>query len=259
MLSEAADNYRKLGTMGALGASYLASGLGDIAIYQGNFAEAIQILERGAAADLAAKTPDRAAIKFTAIGYAHLSAGRKAPAVAAAEKALLTSKSMMAVRFLAARLFAEGGAIDKAKPLAAALSAEIPAEPQTHGRILEGLIALQSGNPREAIKILSEANNIIDTWFGHYDLGRAYLEAATFLQADSEFDRCFARRGETLSLMDEGPTFGQFPLAYYYQGRVKEALKTASFADSYRKYLEIRGVSTEDPLRAEVRKRVGMQ
>jgi serine/threonine protein kinase/tetratricopeptide (TPR) repeat protein len=256
MLSEAADSYRKLGTMGALGVSYSASGLGDIAIYQGNFAEAIRILEQGAAADLAAKTPDRAAIKFTAIGYAHLSAGRKGPAVAAAEKALLTSKSM-AVRFLAARLFVEGGAIDKAKPLAAALSAEIPAEPQTHGRILEGLIALRSGNPREAIKILSEANGIIDTWYGHYDLGRAYLEAATFLQADSEFDRCLARRGETLSLMDEGPTYSQFPPVYYFQGRVRQELKTAGFADSYRKYLEIRGASTEDPLRAEVQKRAG--
>jgi len=46
---------------------------------------------------------------------------------------------------------------------------------------------------------------------------------------------------------------------YYYQGRVREALKYPSFADSYREYLKIRGNSTEDPLLPEVRKRAGGQ
>jgi tetratricopeptide (TPR) repeat protein len=137
------------------------------------------------------------------------------------------------------------------------LSAELPAEPQAHGRIIEGLIALQSGNAREAIKTLTEANGLLDTWFGHFDLGRAYLAAGAFPQADSEIDRCIARRGEALSLMDEGATYGQFPFVYYYQGRVREELKTASFADSYRQYLKIRAESTEDPLMSDVRRRAG--
>jgi len=38
---------------------------------------------------------------------------------------------------------------------------------------------------------------------------------------------------------------------------VREELKTASFADSYREYLKIRGASTEDPLVPQVRKRAG--
>ncbi len=135
-----------------------------------------RIFEEGATADLAAKSPDRAAIKFTSIAYAQLAAGRRAAAIAAAEKALQTSKSMP-VRFLAARIFVEAGAVEKARPLAAALSLELPAEPHAHGLILEGLIALKTGNTRDAIKILTEANSVIDTWFGHYDLGRAYLEA----------------------------------------------------------------------------------
>jgi eukaryotic-like serine/threonine-protein kinase len=53
------------------------------------------------------------------------------------------------------------------------------------------------------------------------------------------------------------PTFGYFPVVYYYQGRAREGLKTEGFADSYREYLKIRGESTEDPLVTEVRKRVG--
>ena len=107
--------------------------------------------------------------------------------------------------------------------------------------------------------MLTEANALLDTWIGHFDLGRAYLEAGAFTQADSEFDRCIKRRGEALSLfLDEEPTYGYFPPVYYYQGRVREALKSAGFAESYRAYLDIRGKSTEDPLLAEVRQRAGL-
>jgi tetratricopeptide (TPR) repeat protein len=131
----------------------------------------------------------------------------------------------------------------------------LSAEPQAHGKIIDGLIALKAGNPRDAIKILTEANGILDTWFGHFDLGRAYLQAGAFPQADAEFDRSIARRGEALSLMDEGPTYGYFPSIYYYRGRVREEMKTGAFADSYGEYLRIRGKSTDDPLLPEIRKR----
>ena len=256
LLREAADTYQKLGTIsGAQGASSAASGLGDLAVYEGRFADAVRIFEQGAAADLAAKAPDRAAIKFTSSAYAHLMAGQRGAAILSADKALLNSKSMP-VRFLAARIFVEAGAIDKARPLAAALSGELPAEPQAHGKIIEGLIALKGGNAREAVKTLTEANDLLDTWFGHFDLGRAYLAAGSGpTQADSEFDRCIARRGEALSLMDEGPTYGHFPFVYYYQGRVREQMGTARFADSYREYLRIRADSHDDPLLPDVRRR----
>ena len=44
-------------------------------------------------------------------------------------------------------------------------------------------------------------------------------------------------------------------MVYYYQGRVREGLKSTKFAESYGAYLEIRGKSTEDPLVPEVRRR----
>jgi hypothetical protein len=153
-------------------------------------------------------------------------------------------------------VFVEAGAIDKAQPLAAALVQDLAIEPQVHGRIIEGAIALKSGDAREAIRILSAANRTLDTWLGHFELGRAYLAAGALPQADSEFDTCLSRRGEVLSLMDEGPTYGHFPQVHYYQGRVREELKTAGFAEAYREYLRIRGQSTEDPLVTEIRRRV---
>jgi hypothetical protein len=167
-------------------------------------------------------------------------------------------RSAMAVKFLAAQIFVESGHAEKAQKLAAELgsSTEPSDDARVHGNIIEAQIALKK-NPRQAITILTDANSVLDTWIGHFTLGRAYLEAGMFVQADSEFDLCIARRGEALTMMDEGPTYGVFPLVYYYQGRVREQMKTASFADSYREYLKIRGQSKEDPLVADVRRRVG--
>ncbi len=256
-LRQAIETYEKLGAINAQGASLGASGLGDLATLEGRFSDAVRILGRGAAADLTAKNSERAAAKFAALAYAELLRGQKRAAIAAAEKALTHSKAVN-IRFLAARSFVEAGEIAKAGPLIAGLASELQAEPQAYAKIVEGGAALKDGDPRQAIKVLIEANGLLDTWIGHFELGRAYLEAGQFAQADSEFDRCIKRRGEALSLfLDEGPTYGYLPPIYYYQGRVREGLKNAGFAESYRAYLTIRGQSKEDPLLPEVRRRAG--
>ena len=48
--------------------------------------------------------------------------------------------------------------------------------------------------------------------------------------------------------MDDGPTYSYLPVVYYYQGRVREGLKSPDFAEFYKNYLNIRGKTTEDPL-----------
>jgi hypothetical protein len=97
---------------------------------------------------------------------------------------------------------------------------------------------------------------VLETWMGRYDLGRAYLEAGLNVEADSEFDLCLKWRGEAMELLD-GPTYGYFPPVYYYQGRVREGMKSSGAGDSYRTYLSIRGKSSEDPLVPEVRRHLG--
>ncbi|HJU43623.1 MAG TPA: tetratricopeptide repeat protein, partial [Vicinamibacterales bacterium] len=253
---EAAGTYDALGKMSPLGASFAASGLADVAIVEGRFADAVRILEQGAAADLAGKQIEFAARKFAALAYAELSRGRTAAAVAAAEKAMANSKAVK-IRFLAARTFVEADAIDRARPLIDGLAGELQAAPQAHAQILEGEIALKKGDSREAIKRLLAANDTLDTWIGNLVLGRAYLEGGQFVQADSVFDRCIKRKGEALSLfVDEDPSFGYFPAVYYYQGRVREGLKNVGFTESYKAYLAFRGDSKEDPLLPDVRRRM---
>jgi tetratricopeptide (TPR) repeat protein len=256
-MSEAVENYHKLEKLSGSGASMAATGLADLAVYEGRFTGAVRLLEQAAAADLAAKRPENAADKFATLAHTQLLREQKGAAIAAADKALTYSQSVQ-VRFLAGRIFAESGEIAKAQKLAASLGSESLAEPQAYAKIIEGKSALKQGDSRQAIKAFTEGDNLLDTWIGRLELGRAYLEAGLYVEADSEFDRCIKRRGEASELfMDNVPTFGYFPLVYYYQGRVREGLKSAVFAESYRTYLSLRGKAGEDPLLPEIRKRLG--
>ncbi len=255
--SQATDTYNKLKSLGPLGASFAASGLADLAAYEGRFGDAVRILNEGIGADLAAKNPDSAGEKLAVLAHLQFLLGQKAAAVAAATKALSMSQSV-SIRVLAAQTFVETGEIARALKLASGLASEQQVEHQAYAKIIEGEAALARGEKNQAIKSITEANNLLDTWIGRFELGRAYLEAGLFVEADSEFDGCVKRRGEAIELlMDNVPTIASFPPVYYFQGRVREGLKNAAFADSYRTYLSIRGKSAEDPLVAEIHRRLG--
>jgi len=256
-LPDAAESFHGLEKFGPRGASMATSALGDLALYQGRFSEAARLLEQGGEADLKGKMPENATSKFAALAYAELLRGQTRAAVTAAEKAMANGNTLQ-VRFLAGRVFAEAGDTAQAKKMADSLAKETQIEPQAYGKIIEGKLALKQGDKALAIKDITDANNLLDTWIGRFELGRAYLEAGQFTEADSEFDRCLKRRGEALELlMDNTVTYGYLPYVYYYQGRVRQGLKTPAFADSYRTFLSTRGQSTEDPLVAEVRKSLG--
>ena len=254
-LTKAADSYHKLET-NALGSSTATAGLADLAAYEGRYNESVRLLEQGTNTDLAAKMTDSAARKFAALASEQVVLGQKAEALAAAGKALAASQSAP-IRFLAARTYVETAETAKAQKIAESLSAELPAEPQAYGKIIMGMLAAKRNDSHEAIKDITDANNLLDTWIGRFELGRAYLEAGAFTAADSEFDRCNKRRGEAIELfMDNVPTYSYFPPVYYYQGRVREGMKSEGFADFYKTYLNLRGAAGEDPLLPEVRKRL---
>lgn len=256
-LSQAMESYHQLEKVSAIGASMAALGLADMAMYEGHFADAVRLLEKTAAADLQAKRPNSAADNFAKLAHAQLLREQKGAAVAAADKALANSQSVQ-IRFLAGRVFAETGELAKAQKVAASLASELQAEPRAYGKIIDGETALKQGEGRQAIKSITDAQNLLDTWIGRLELARAYLDAGLFVDADSELDRCIKRRGESLELfMDNVPTYAYFPSVYYYQGRVREGLKSPAFAESYRTYLSIRGQTAEDPLLSDIHKHLG--
>jgi eukaryotic-like serine/threonine-protein kinase len=256
-LPQATQTYQNLQKVSDWGASLAASGLGDLTLFQGRFREASQILEKGAAADLAAKKPDAAADKFVMLAYASLLRKDSHSVETAVQNALANSQSVK-IRFLAARALVEIGETAKARKLAASLAGGLQAAPQAYAKLVLGEAALKEHDAKQALQLFTEAKDLTDTWIGRFDMGRAYLEAQAFAEADSEFDRCIKRRGEALELfMDDMPTYSYFPAVYYYQGRVREGLHSASFADSYRTYVAMHDKSDEDPLVADIRHRLG--
>jgi tetratricopeptide (TPR) repeat protein len=151
----------------------------------------------------------------------------------------------------------QAGEIAKAQKLADGLASDVQPETQAYAKIIRGDLGLQRGDKNEAINMFTGANQLVDTWIGHFELGRAYMEAGKFVEADSELDRCMKRRGEALEIFqDSTPTFAYFPPIYYYQGRVREGLKSPGFGEPYRTYLSIRGKAGEDPLLADIRRRL---
>jgi tetratricopeptide (TPR) repeat protein len=256
-INDAKEVYARLSTFGRAGESKSASGLADIAIYEGRFMDAARMLQAGAAADLSADNGELAAVKLAILAQVQIYRENRRGAAAAAEEALMHSRAV-GIRFLAARAFVETGNTERAKSLADALARELEPEPQAYAKIIEGELALKAGEPRSAVDLFEEANKRFDTWIGHFNLGRAYLEIdGAETRADSEFDACLKRRGEAMALfLDEQPTYGYLPIVYYNQGRVREKIGTTGYRESYKQYLSIRG-NSEDPLAKEVLKKLG--
>ena len=88
-LGDAANVYDQLR---AINASDAASGLADIALFEGRLTDAMRLLETAAAADIAAKAPDRAADKLSLLAYTHLTRGQTRAALQAADRALANSQ-----------------------------------------------------------------------------------------------------------------------------------------------------------------------
>jgi tetratricopeptide (TPR) repeat protein/predicted Ser/Thr protein kinase len=256
-LKQAAESYHQMETSGVSGVSTAADGLADLAAYQGNYGDAARILTQGAAADLAAKMTDNAARKYATLANIEELQGHHAAALADIGKALAGSQ-LMQVQFLAARTYVEEGDLSKALKLATGLSAHTSSEPKAYGTIIEGMISSKRNDPKAAMELIADANKVLDTWIGHFELGRADLEAGAFPEANAEFDQCIKRRGEAIELFDDNvPTYASFPAVYYYDGLALQGMKNPASADSFKSYLGIRGQSTDDPLVADIKHQIG--
>jgi eukaryotic-like serine/threonine-protein kinase len=256
-VEQATDTYQKMQKIDAFGDSIAAIGLADIALYHGNANDAIPLLEKGIAADLANKDQAAAAVKLAALGYAHLLTGKKAEALAAVERAISLDKGTPTL-FYAGRAYIEAGQPGKALSLASQLQTRIEPDAQLYGKLLEAETRLSRGEVQPAITLLQAAQNSGDTWFGRFELGKAYLQAGLYTEAYSEFENCLKRRGEATAIfVDDVPTYRLLPPVYYYLGRAQEGLKSPAAKDSYHTFLNLQEKGT-GPLVADARHRLSV-
>jgi tetratricopeptide (TPR) repeat protein/predicted Ser/Thr protein kinase len=254
---QAQETYKSLAAISARGASMADTGLADLALYEGRTADAIHILERAIASDVAANDNASAAGKQAMLAEAQLALGQKDSALASAEKAVRTDP-VDGIEFIAATIYIEGGKTAAAKGIAAKLNKSFQREPQIYAKLIEGELLLHQGDSRGALQVFGDAQKLSDTWLGRFYLGRASLEAGAFAEASSEFKACQERRGEATSVfLDDEPSYHQFPPVLYYLARAQEGWHSAAAADSYNAFLAIKEKGDQDPLVADARKRVG--
>ena len=253
-IADAVQTYAKLKQINARGASAAVAGLADVALYQGRSSDAVPLLADGIAKDSAATNASAAAIKLIALGEAYLQSGDKRQALAAAERALTLDKQASTL-YAAGVIYATAGQTTKAGPIADQLDSRIEPEPQMYARLLRGEIALNSGTPLQALQAFQQAQRVADSRLGHFALGRAYLAADKFAEANSEFETCVKRRGESSAVfLDDVPTFRYLPEVYYYLARTQQGLHSPAAAESYKTFLAMR--TSDDTLARDAKRRV---
>jgi eukaryotic-like serine/threonine-protein kinase len=249
-------DYEKLQTISSYGASIAATGLADLDLYQGKLVDASGILEKAVSADQAAKNTESAAGNMAILALLQTTLGKTKESVSSASKAVEESKDV-SVLYRAAQVYIAAGQEEKALQLVAPLAQKLEAEPQAYAKLIAGEAQLKKGNARDALNSFQEAQKLADTWLGHFDMGRAYLDAGAFTEASSEFDACLKRRGEATSLfLDDVPSYHVLPTVYYYQGRAREGLNSPGAAESYKAFLSIKEKGAGDPLVADAQRRL---
>ncbi len=257
---KAAEAYQKLASFGKYEASWASTGLADLALYEGRLSDAKNILEKGIAEDLKNDDKGSAAHKYTMLARTLLLREKKAQAVDAADRAVELSRKDSSILFAAAQIYVNAGEEEKARSPVQALKDLVQSEPQAYARLIEGELSLSKGNTAEAIKYFQEAQTFVDTWFGHFALGRAYLESEEYIEAHSEFELCLKRYGETTAIfLNDLPTFSYFPPVLYCYARAQEALNSPGAKESYQKFLKIKEKGDEgDPLVEDCLRRLAL-
>ncbi len=249
----AESGYRKLQTLPGSAGWFAVNGLADLAMAQGRLADAAAILTPAIEAEQDASRQARLIVTLAEVRQQQ---GKAREAVALSKRALARSADE-SIAFLAGHVLAESGESQAALGIVKKLLERLDPESLSLARVLEGEVALATGDPRKAIERFRTARQFADSWLGRFGLGRAYLAAGAFVEADSEFDLCLKRRGEaTAVLLDDVPSYRlAIPLSYY-RARVQQELGSPDARGLYEAFLQAKQGGDEQGLVADARKRL---
>ncbi|HKW64411.1 MAG TPA: protein kinase [Candidatus Acidoferrum sp.] len=238
-LQDADGTYQKMAGISARGSEMATMGQVDLLLYQGKTKNAIDLLQKEDG--ISTKMDDSTLAAHSLLeAEAKFAAGRVADAAADAKAALAHDNGAIS-QFGAGHIYVEAGQYTPVPPIMSQLSGRLDPDSQAYGKILEGEMSLKRGDAKRAIALFLEAQKFSDTWIGRLDLGRAYVEAGAFAEADSELENCLKRRGEASAIyLDDVPTFRRLPPVYYYLGRAQEGLKSLAAAESFKMFLAIK-------------------
>jgi tetratricopeptide (TPR) repeat protein len=258
--AEAEATWQRLRGISIAGRDFAAHGRADLALFEGRLADASRLLEEEIGAQPDGRSKSTAARLIVTLAEVRQLQGRHADAVRLAEEALATSAEQN-IALLAGRVFILAGKPARGLEIAGDLQRRLDREAQMYASLLTAEASLIRGDARAAVGEFSEALKISDSWIGRYGLGRAYLEAGVFTDAQTEFDTCLSRKGEaTTLLLDDIPTYRYMASLQYYMGRAQEGQGSptakAAALESYKAFLTIKQKADEEGLVADARRRV---
>jgi len=252
---EAEQTYQKMADISSRGAEMATMGRADLLLYQGRTQDAVTLLQKADGATQKAEDSVLAA-RSLLLADAKLASGKTSEAVAAAKMALAHDNGSIA-QFSAGRVYVEAGQYAPVQGLISQLDARLDADSQAYGKLLEGEMILKRGDAKRAIALFLDAQKLSDMWIGRLNLGRAYIDAGAFPEADSELEKCLKRRGEaSAAYLDDIPTFRLLPPVTYYLGRAQEGIKSPAAVESYKAYLAMKAKGDEGGLVKDAEKRV---
>ncbi len=230
-------SFERAGPSGALG-------LADIDFLEGSFQAVINRLSNS-------KTDAEQVVAAQAM----LRLGDRRGAVALAEQVATSSKSLGAL-YQAALTLQAAGVTARARAIARQLGTRLGEGPQMYSNLIESECALAAGQTQEAVRFAADAQKMVDTWLGRYHLGRAYLQAKGYAEAQSEFDHCVRRAGEATGVfIDDLPTWRLMAPAYFYLAQSEEGLGSAGAKTSYQKFLNLaKNLPPNDPMAVQARR-----
>ncbi|MDP9324459.1 MAG: tetratricopeptide repeat protein, partial [Acidobacteriota bacterium] len=254
--ADAEATWQLLHAVSAAGSDFAVHGRADMAVYEGRLSDASRILEEAIKSPPEGRSAITTARFIMSLAEVRQMQGHDADAVKLAEEALAKSTDQTIALF-AGRVLVFAGRPARALALAADLGKGLDREAQMVGKVLEGEVDLKRDDIRSAVQHFKEANALGDSWMTRNGLGRAYLAAGAYPDAQTEFDVCLKRNGEATAVMlDDIPTYRLAATSRYYMGRAQEGLKSASAIDSYKTFLAIKQKGDEQGLVADARRRV---
>lgn len=242
-LDAARAAYEDMKRTGEHGASHGELGLADIAIYEGNYEQAIVTLQKGIVADMERGDQRAASRKYLAMAEAQFLSGKAAQRVLDSIDTALRISDGLAQKVAAASSYVALGRLDLAGAVAEELSGAIQPQNRAYGAMIAGSIHSLEGRHAEALDALIDATQLADFWLVRRELGKAYLRAGSFVEALDEFNACEARKGEVSAVfLDDMPTWRYAADLPYWRARAQQEIGMSHAArESYRIYLERRG------------------
>ncbi len=221
----------------------------DLALSESRLVDAEKLLDGVIAS---AASPDAAELAHVLLAETRLRRGDAKGALASATKVAKESSWL----FFAALTELAAGDEKDALETAQRLDKDAAIGPRVMTKWLYGEVARAHKKPDEAITAFRESLELIDAWFGHYLLARAYLDAGKFSDANRELEICLARQGEGSSVFFDDLTSLRFlSTVPYYLGRAQEGLGNAHASASYKAFLATQSGEDHDPMVEDAKKR----